>query len=100
MDYILLVLGAPQLKAVMQVGSHKSRAGKITSLNLLFTLLQMASLPYSVSTTPHSLVLSANLLKMHPIQPSTLSTRMLNTAGHNTNPWGTPFIIGLLLDHN
>ncbi|KAK4827142.1 LOW QUALITY PROTEIN: hypothetical protein QYF61_014736 [Mycteria americana] len=50
------------------------------------------------ASAPHSLVLLADLLRVHSIPLSMSLTKMLNSAGPNTDPWGTPLITGLHLD--
>jgi len=58
----------------------------------------MASLPSTVSTSPLSLVSSANLLRMHSI-PSPMSLiKMLKSTGPKTVPWGTLLVTSLHLD--
>jgi len=53
---------------------------------LLSRSLWMASLPSSVSTTLHSLVLSANLLRAHSMPLTMLPTKMLNSTSPSTSP--------------
>jgi len=60
--------------------------------------LWMVSLPSVVLTAPHSLVSSANLLRVHLIPLSMLPTKMFSSTCHSTDPRGTPFITGLYLD--
>lgn len=59
--------------------------------------LWMASPHSSMSTAPHSLMLPANLLKVHTIPLSMPLANMLNSTNLKTNPWGMPLIIGLHL---
>jgi len=48
--------------------------------------LWMASLPSSVSTAPHSLVLLADLVRMYSNPLSTSPTKMLNSSGPSIDP--------------
>jgi len=54
-------------------------------LSSLARSLWMASL-LSVLTAPHSLLSSADLLRMHSVSLSVSPTKMLNNAGHSTDP--------------
>ena len=49
-------------------------------------------------TTPHSLVSLADVLRVHSIPLSVSLTKMLNSAGPNTGPRGTPLITRLHFD--
>ncbi|KAK4827132.1 hypothetical protein QYF61_014526 [Mycteria americana] len=57
-----------------------------------------AFLASSRSTLPHNLVSSANLLRVHSIPSSRSLIKILNRTGPNTEPWGTPLVIGCQLD--
>ncbi|KAK4824318.1 LOW QUALITY PROTEIN: hypothetical protein QYF61_013593 [Mycteria americana] len=54
--------------------------------------IQPAQIP--LSTLPHNLVSSANLLRVHSIPSSRSLIKMLNRTGPNTEPWGTPLNSG------
>ena len=58
----------------------------------------MAAQPSGVSTTPPSLVSSANLLMVHFNSSSRSLLKKLNKTGPSTDPWGTPLVTGLQLD--
>ncbi|KAK4814241.1 LOW QUALITY PROTEIN: hypothetical protein QYF61_012737 [Mycteria americana] len=60
--------------------------------------LWMTSHPSGVSTAPHSLVSSANLLRVHSISLSMSLMKILNSTGPSTDPCGTPPITDLHLD--
>ena len=62
--------------------SCSSRRPPLSSLS---RSLWMASLPSSVSATPHSLVSSANLLRVHSVPLSVSPTKTLNSASPNTD---------------
>ena len=64
------------------VEPHEFRTGPLSSLS---RSLWMASHPASVLTGPHSLVSSANLVRVHSILLSISLTKMLNSAGPNTD---------------
>jgi len=55
----------------------------------------MVPQPSCVSATPHSFVLSVNLLKVDSIPSSRSLMKMLNKTRPNTDPWGTPLVTGL-----
>ena len=55
----------------------------------------MAAQPSGVSTTPPSLVSSANLLRVHSNSSSRSLMKKLNKTGPSTDPWGTPLVTGL-----
>mgnify|MGYP001852828837 CR=1 FL=1 len=61
----------------------------------LFRSLSMASFPSIVSTASLSLVLSANLLRIHSIQLSRSLIKMLKSTSPMPDPWGTWLITGL-----
>lgn len=48
--------------------------------------------PSRESTAFHSLVLSANLLRVHSNSASRSLKKMLNRTDLNTEPWGTPLV--------
>ena len=58
----------------------------------------MASLSFSLLTTPYSLVLPANVLRVHSIPLSMSLMKMLNSTGPNNDPSGTPLVTDLHLD--
>lgn len=49
-------------------------------------LVPLASLPSSMSISPHSLVLSAKSLRLHSVPPPMSPTKMLKSPGSNTDP--------------
>ncbi|KAK4829606.1 hypothetical protein QYF61_005706, partial [Mycteria americana] len=51
-----------------------------------------------LSTLPHELVSSANLLRVHSIPSSRSLIKILNRTGPNTEPWGTPLVTSCQLD--
>ena len=57
-----------------------------------------ALLPSGRSTLPPSLVLSANLLRVHSIPSSRSLIKMLKRSGPSIEPWGTLLVTGHLLD--
>jgi len=59
----------------------------------------MAAQPSGVSTTPPSLVSSANLLRVHSNSSSRSLMKKLNKVGPSTDPWGTPLFIYLTLGY-
>ena len=67
-------------------------------LSSLSRSLWMAFLPSSVWTTPHNLVLSADLLRVYSIPLSMSLTKILNTTGPTTNPWGMLLCVVLPTD--
>ena len=74
------------------VEPHEVLLGPLLSL---FGSLWMASHPSGVSTTPHSLVSSAHLLRVHSTPLSMSSTKTLKRIGPSTDPWGTPLVTDL-----
>ena len=60
--------------------------------------LSRASRPSGMTTTPHSLLSSANLLRVHLISLSMSLMKMLNSSSPCTDPWGTPLVTGIHLD--
>jgi len=58
----------------------------------------MATQPSGTAATPHILVSSANLLRVHSVPPSRSLVKWLNGTGPSIDPWGTPLVTGLLLD--
>ena len=58
----------------------------------------MAAQSSGVSTTPPSLVSSADLLRVHSNSSSRSLMKKLNKTGPSTDPWGTPLVTGLQLD--
>ena len=60
--------------------------------------LWMASLPSNVSTAPCSLVLLADLLRVHSIALFVSLTKMLNSTGSSTDPRGKSAFTVLHLD--
>ncbi|KAK4826053.1 hypothetical protein QYF61_004168 [Mycteria americana] len=51
-----------------------------------------------LSTLPHNLVSSANLLRVHSIPSSRSLIKILNRTGPNSEPWGTALVTGRQLD--
>ena len=68
------------------------------NLSSPWSSLWMASLLSSMSIALHSLVSSANLLRVHSVPLSVFLTKMLNNTGPYTDPWGMPLITGFHLD--
>lgn len=52
----------------------------------------MASYPSSMSTVPHRLVSSANLMMMHSIPLSVSLMKILKCISLSTDPWWMPFV--------
>ena len=57
----------------------------------------MAAQPAGVSTTPPSLVSSANWLRVHSNSSSRSLMKKLNKTGPSTDPWGTPLVTRVTL---
>ena len=67
-------------------------------LSILSRSRWMVAQPFGVSTTPLSLVSSANLLRLHSNSSSRSLMKKLNKTGPSTDPWETPLVTGLQLD--
>ena len=99
---------APSLYWCMGLFFPRCRTLHLPLLNLIrFLSAQLSSLssshwmaaqPSGVSTTPPSLVSSANLLRVHSNPSSRSLMKKLNKIGPSTDPWGSPLLTGLQLD--
>ena len=98
----------PSLYWCMGLFLPRCRTLNFPLLNLIrFLSAQLSSLsrsrskaaqPSGVSTTPLSLVSSANLLRVHSNASSRSLMKKLNKTGPSTDPWGTSLVTSLQLD--
>lgn len=89
----ILVLGiAPAQMQPLAPGFVERPKACRAHLSILSRFFWIAFLPSSMLTATHSLVSSANLLRVHPIPPSLPLNKTLNNAAPNTDTWGAPVI--------
>ena len=105
---LLSIHSPPSLYLCLGLPQPMCRTLHLTLLNLVrfaqahFLILSrslwVTSFFSSVSTAPHSLVSSVNLLRVHSVPLSMLLTKRLNSTVPRTQPWGTPLVTGVHLD--
>lgn len=89
----VFVLGiAPTQMQHLALGFAKCHKACRAHLSILSRFFQIEFLPSSMLTVTHSLVPSANLLRVHPTPPSLPLSKMLNNAAYNTDTWGASLI--------